>query len=130
MSIFTGDTGGGGTAFGPLTWNTNNPGSAATFYLLPVEGSPDANEYVQIVAGPGTYTQLKVVSTGALVTDSMTLTVRKNGVDTALVAMLAAGQASVLASGSVAVVAGDRISVKIVQSGTEATSPRLGIGLY
>jgi hypothetical protein len=118
---YTGDVGGNGSAFGPLTWNTiSNPGAAA----------PDAVEYFQIVAGASAYLTLQVVSSVALGTDSLTFTLRKNGVDTALVAVLAAGATQVIAAGSVSVVAGDRISIKLVQSGTESTSSRCGIAVY
>jgi hypothetical protein len=128
---FVGDTGGGGTAFGPLKWvATGHPAAAGTYYLLPVDGAPDAGEYVLLAAGPGTYTELRVVASVALSTDSVTFTIRKNSVDTGLVAVLAAGQTSVTASGSIAVVAGDRISLKVVQSGTESTTTRVGAGVY
>lgn len=131
MSVFTGDTGGGGSAFGALSWNTvNHPGATGTWYLPPCESAPVSVEYFHIVAGPGTYTELKVVSSGSLSIDSVTFTIRKNGVDTALVAVLAAGQTSVTVTGSLAVVAGDRISLKVVQSGSEIATARSGIGLY
>lgn len=128
---FIGDTGGAGTAFGPLTWNTSSAAAPlGTKYLQPREGEPDAVEYFQIVAGVGTYTTLKVVASAVFSTDSFTYTVRLNGVDTGLVAVLAAGTLSIVGTGSVAVVAGDRISVKVVQSGSQVATARSGIGLY
>lgn len=128
---FIGDTGGSGSAFGALSWNpTGVPGTTSTRYLIPSEVGPDAAEYFQLAAGPGTYTSLAVVATVALATDSVTYTVRKNGVDTALTVTVAAGATSAVGSGSVAVVAGDRISIKVVQSGTETTTTRIGVGLY
>lgn len=128
---FTGDTGGGGTAFGPLTWNTSSAAAAlGTKYLLPYETEPGSTECFQIVSGPGTYTTIKVVASAAFATDSFTYTVRLNGVDTGLTVTLAAGATSAVGTGSVAVVAGDRISVKVVQSGSEVNTARSGIGVY
>lgn len=131
MAGFIGDTGGGGTAFGALTWNQLSSAAAlGTKFLTPYENGPDAAEYFQLVAGVGTYTRITVVATLAFTTDSFTYTVRKNGVDTALVAVLAAGAVSVTGTGSVSVVDGDRISVKVVQSGAEVKTSRNGIGVY
>lgn len=131
MSIFTGDTGGGGTAFGPLTWNQLSSASGlGTKYLPPYEIAPDAAEYFQIVAGVGTYTRITVVASVAFTTDTFTYTVRKNGVDTGLTVTLAASATSATGTGSVSVVDGDRISIKVVQSGSEVKTSRNGIGVY
>lgn len=55
-------------------------------------------------------------------TDSATYTLRKNGVDTALTVTLAAGASSASATGSVSLAPGDRLTMKLNQSGTEATA--------
>jgi hypothetical protein len=131
MSIFTGDTGGNGTAFGPLSWDaTNNPGATGTFYLLPTDGAPDAAEYFKLSAGPGTYTVIKAICSVSIATDSVTYTLRLNGSDTGLTCTITPGTTSAKGSGSVAVVAGDRLSMKLSQSGTVATNTRPAVGVY
>jgi hypothetical protein len=127
----TGPTGGGGTAFGPLSWQTDgNPGVSGTLYLFPGHGMQSTTEYFELVAGPGAYTTLQLTASLGTPTDTIAFTVRKNGVDQALSATLAANGTSASGSGSVSVVAGDRISIKMVQSGTQVSSARIGVGLY
>lgn len=126
-----GDTGGGGSAFGSITWNTSaNLGSTSTFYLFPNEGAQDTTEYFQLAAGPGTYTTLKVISSLALSPDTVTFTLRLNGVDTGLTVTLAAGATTATGTGSVTVVEGDLLSMKMVQSGSTVSATRLGVGIY
>lgn len=78
----------------------------------------------QIVVGADTVlTNIAItVFDTPLATDSLTLTLQKNGVDTALTVTLAAGATSNTASGSVSVAKGDYLTIKGNQSGTELQS--------
>jgi hypothetical protein len=75
----------------------------------------------QIVVGTTTtITTLKVAIYGTpLATDSITFTLQKNGVDTALTVTLAAGATSATGAGSISVVPGDYLTCKAVQTATE-----------
>lgn len=76
-----------------------------------------------IVGSPTTIVSLRVVVYGTpLASESVVLTLQKNGVDTSLTATLAAGASSALGSGSVTVVAGDYLTLKANQSGTTVES--------
>lgn len=126
-----GDAGGGGSAFGAITWNPlNNMGVSGTLYLLPGEGAQSTTEYFALIAGPGTFTKLAVVASFSMSTDSVTFTLRINGIDTGLIVTLAPGTTSAVGLGSVAVFEGDRVSIKMVQSGTQVSGMRCGIGAY
>lgn len=78
----------------------------------------------QVIVGTAAVLKtLSVVVYGTpLATDSLTLTLQKNGVDTALTLTLAAGASSASASGSIAVAPGDYLTVRGNQSGTELQS--------
>jgi len=85
-------------------------------------------EQVILVPVAGTLSKLRVRHDTIATDVNTAFTVRKNGIDTALTCTIAAaGQAASDTTNSVAVAAGDRVSVKIVNSGvtaTTATGPR------
>ena len=77
-----------------------------------------------------TVTKLYVKNDANMSTDTLTYTLRVNGVDSALTLVIGTGTSSGNATGSVAVAAGDRLSMKLRQNGTEASaslSPRASI---
>lgn len=77
-----------------------------------------------------TLVRLDVRVTGTpFTTDSCTFTLRKNGVDTALTVALGVGATAVNITGSVSVAPGDILTMKAVQSGSEAVSlnPRVAV---
>jgi hypothetical protein len=74
----------------------------------------------QLVVGADiTLTKLSIRVDTPLVTDSLTLVLQKNGVDTALSVTLAAGASFATGTGAVAVVKEDHLTVRGNQSGTE-----------
>ena len=74
-----------------------------------------------VVPFDGTIARLRVRFAGpATATASITFTVQVGGVDTALVLVIAQGQTSGEASGSIAVTAGQLVSIKSVASAAEA----------
>ena len=70
----------------------------------------------------GTFTSFRIHHDVALSTDSVTYTVRINQANTAAAITVNSGATSGTWTGSVAYAAGDRISIKMVQSGTEASA--------
>jgi hypothetical protein len=96
----------------------------AARFVLPGGGSnANTNENLSVVLAPaaGTLTGLYVFHGVAMTTDSITYTLRVNGVDSSIVVAMAAAQtAGNILGQSVAVNAGDRVTIKSVQSSTEA----------
>ncbi len=122
-----GATGGGSGAFGRLHWEAQDaPGNTSTNYIGRLDGAPDANEWKsnQVIGGAGSFTTIRIKSSAAIgSSNTITVTLRKNGVDTSLTATLAAGATSATSTGGpVSVVPGDIVSMKYVQSGTAATA--------
>lgn len=104
-------------------WNTTQaPAANASRWARRSSAAFSATILGQIIVGTTTtLTSLVATVYGTpLVTDSITFTLQKGGVDTALTVTLAAGAATATGTGSVAVVPGDYLTVKALQSGTEA----------
>lgn len=123
----TGATGAGGASGVPRTsfsWQATNATSTTAARFLQAQGAVLSSEQGRYhVPGPTTIIRILLNILGTpYVTDNVTATLRKNGVDTALVATLTATSLSVSSTGSISVVAGDVLTMKIVQSGTEATT--------
>jgi hypothetical protein len=119
------------TALGILAlWNyQKNKGAATTCFVCCANGNnaiviPDTVESSSKIVMPqaGTVTAMYVTSAGAAIADSQTFTVRKNGVDTAVTCVMAGGTVTANDTGhSFAFVAGDVLSIKVVQSSTAAS---------
>jgi hypothetical protein len=105
-----------------MRWVVSTPPSNTSDNFTTIHALvPDTNEYksVQIVSVAGTFTNLAVKSLGTLSgADTYTVTLRVNGVDSALALTVGAAGTSGSVTGSVAVVAGDKVTMKFVQSGT------------
>ena len=138
----SGATGAVGTAastgFGAIRFYVGNaPGATTAFYPPPATPGntdvPPSTEYSStwIMGASGTYTKIYASHTGALASsNTYTVTLRVNGVDTGLTFTMAAGGTSGSASGSVSVVAGDRVTLKYVQSGTANNSVRINFTVF
>lgn len=122
----TGTQGSAGTAFGVIRWDSfAAAGNTSTNYMQVIAGTPDTNEYKsrQIIGTAGTFTKITVSCAFALsASNTFTVTLRVNGVDTSLTLTIGASQVSGNATGSVAVNVGDIVSMKVVQSGTGTAS--------
>lgn len=86
-----------------------------------VGNTPDAGRWHAQVAR--TYTRIRMTSQAALVTDSCTFTLEVNGSPVALSVTVGPGQTNVTATGSIAVNAGDRLGMRLLQSGSESLGP-------
>lgn len=76
-----------------------------------------------VATAGGIARDMYVFHNAALTTDSVTYTLRINGVDTSITATIpATGTAANTTGNSIAYSAGDRLSLKTVQSGTEASA--------
>lgn len=121
-----GPVGAAGSVLGILYWAAAAAAANTSTNFLPIyAATPDTSEYksAHVVSAAATLTQLRASSFIALgAGDSVTLTLRKNGVDTGLTCTIAASGTSASATGSVSVVAGDILTVKSVQSGTGTAS--------
>lgn len=80
-----------------------------------------------LVQQNATLTKLRVALWTAMTTATITVTLRKNGVDTTLVATITAGNVAALSTGSVSIVAGDKLSCRIDQSVTAEAQASLGL---
>lgn len=103
-------------------WNTQQaPATTSTRWARRSSAAFSAFLLAQIVVGsPTTITSFTATVYGTpLSTDSLLCTLQKNGVDTGLTVNLAAGSTTATGTGSVSVVAGDYLTAKVVQSGTE-----------
>ena len=122
----TGNTGWVAIGGGVLVWGTGDTTAAATaVYLAPGWIAVSiATEIQMAVTRPGTIRNLRVQAATAGVTAATnTYTVRKNGVDTTLLASIdntATGSTTDTVN-SFTVVAGDLLSISVVKSGAVAT---------
>ncbi len=99
------------------------PAIASARYMVCTGGAVSATEAQGqwLVGADCTLTYLRVRANAALATNSVTVMVRKNGVNTALTVTLAgAGTSGAITGQSVAFAAGDRVSLSLTQSSTEA----------
>lgn len=79
------------------------------------------NSGITLVSKAGTLTSIYCFHGVATATDNITYTLQINGVDTALTATILATQQSANLTGqAVVVAAGDRLTMKIRQNGTES----------
>lgn len=104
-------------------WNCqSSPATTADRWTRRGQGAFVGAVCCQVLVGQATtLTSMSVKIYGtALSTDSVTFTLQKNGVDTALTATVAAGGTSASGSGSIAIAKGDYLTVKANGSGTEA----------
>jgi hypothetical protein len=126
MAFQQGPTGPAGSPRAVFTWTySNGVATSADRFVQRASTNALSSEAggQTVVLRPRTLVRLVVTILGTpYVTDSATFTLRKNGVDTALTLTLAAGATSGSVTGSVSVAAGDRLTVKLNQSGTESTA--------
>lgn len=122
----TGATGNVG-AFSYRWWNQQNAlyshptTSYVSIYSSENVGTQN-NSHRQVVQS-ATLTTMRVALSTAFAGVSVTLTLQKNTIDTAITVTIAAGATSgVFSSGSVSVAPGDRIGMKYAQSGAEANT--------
>lgn len=105
---------------------TQAPGAPAAKFILPGGGNtPNSAESIAVVLAPfaGTLTDLVGVHGNVMTVDSITYTIRVNGVDTALTFTIANNVATGSSTGqSVAVAQGDKITLKAVQTASQANT--------
>ena len=114
----------------PFTWKgASAPATTSTRYATFAFGTPLAVELAgtYVVGVPTVISALTFLCQGtALATDTVTVTLRKNGADTAITFTIPAGTTPGTVVGdyahSVAFAPGDTISIKLVQSGSTAQS--------
>ncbi|HVY27025.1 MAG TPA: hypothetical protein VHB79_10760 [Polyangiaceae bacterium] len=120
-AITQGPQGPAGSDSGVLTWNGSQAAANTSDNFLPTYAAvPDTNEYKsgQLIATATTLTTIRVASFTVLgSSNTITFTLRKNGVDTGLTVTLGVGATSAVATGSVSVAPGDMLTMKAVQSG-------------
>lgn len=129
----TGPTGpSGALATGVFRWGTiSGPASVATLFLHPGSNTSNGTESFsrRVSTGSLTLTFLRVKIATAFAVASFTVTLRVNGVDTALTVTVAAGATSgSITGGSVSVVDKDLLTLKYTQTTTEAQAA-LGLAL-
>ena len=79
----------------------------------------------------GTYKFLYLSAIGFLSgSQTYVVTLRVNGVDTGLTLSMSAGVSSGSATGSVTVAAGDRVTMKYVQSGTSISGIQMHVTVF
>ena len=101
---------------GLLTFGASAGAGGATKYAVPGNGAAGATEIKMRMPMACTLSNLYARSTAVPTTGSVVCTVRLNGADTSLTVTLTTSDTSASASDSVAVAAGDDVSVKLVQS--------------
>lgn len=123
-----------GTVRTPLLWSTGGSGvtKSATTYLTFGAGALNATEGVRQIPMPfsGTLRNLRVQTLGSQGNGTLVVTLRKNGVDTAITFTISASAAVGVFSdlvNSVSVVAGDLISVKCVNNASDVDSTFLSM---
>jgi hypothetical protein len=99
-------------------------GSTAARYLSIVGNTVQASEPLckRAVPRATTFSTLRVYFATAYATANATLTLRVNGVDTALTGVISAGGQTLTVTGSVGVAANDAISVKIQLDAIESNA--------
>jgi hypothetical protein len=106
-------------------WNVQqSPGSTSNRWARRGGSAWNTAIGCQIIAGSiTTITKLTINVYGTpLVTDAVTFTLQRNGVDTALSVVLAAGAATADGTGSVFLNATDYLTVRATQNGTELST--------
>ena len=104
--------------------STGDLNASATRYFMPYGAtgvSATETENQCIIPTDGTLTTLCInLETAPGSGKSYTFTVRKNGVDTALIVVVSDSNTTGEATGSIDITTGDRITIKVVPSGTPA----------
>jgi len=110
------------------------PATTSVRYVAVIDQGPTANEVASqfVVSQDCSARYFSFICGGsALASNSVTATVRKNGADTSMVIIIPAGTApgTVVADAShtVSFARGDRVSIKLVQSGTTTQSVWFGL---
>lgn len=81
----------------------------------------------QLIATPGTLRNLRIQLDTAVTAGSLTFTLRKNAVDTALEVVMTSGTSGIDITNDVTVVSGDQINLKVVTSGNNSVQAKFGL---
>ena len=81
----------------------------------------------QLIATPGTLRNFRIQLDTAVTSGTITFTIRKNAIDTALEVVMTSGTSAIDITNEVSVVAGDQINMKFVGSGNNVVQGKFGL---